>query len=113
MLCLQHVTSYGVYSYKTDVTYTRVCFWYCYSLGLSLELLLQVVDLALQGEDGGLALAALAGLQLAQLGLQLLVLSLQQHPPALQLLCLRPLRCQLCNSSWIKSTKATITMVLF
>lgn len=56
------------------------------SLGLLLQLLLQLQDLGLQGRDGGLEAVLHRALQLAQLGPQLLVLPLQLLPGVLALL---------------------------
>ena len=65
-----------------------------HSLGLLVELLLQVGVLALQGGDGGLDAGAVLALQLLQLLAHLLVLPLQRQPLVLQLLRYRALRTQ-------------------
>lgn len=67
------------------------------SLGLLLQLLLQLQDLGLQGRDGGLEPALHRALQLAQLGPQLLVLALQLLPSVLALLRHAALGAQLCG----------------
>ena len=54
--------------------------------GLGGKLLFEVCDLGLERGDGGLGLGTLGSLQLGQLRLQLLVLSLQQHLRVLKLL---------------------------
>ncbi|TNN58552.1 hypothetical protein EYF80_031172 [Liparis tanakae] len=67
------------------------------SLGLLLQLLLQLPYLGLQGGDGGLEPVLHRTLQLAQLGPQLLVLTLQLLPGVLALLARAALGTQLCG----------------
>ena len=62
---------------------------------LTLQLLLQIADLALERADGRLRACLHLHLHVLQLRAHLLVLSLQQHPAVLQLLRARPLRRQL------------------
>lgn len=68
-----------------------------FSLGLLLQLFLQLCYLGLQGSDGGLEAVLHRTLQLAQLGPELLVLSLQLLASVFALLGYAALRAQFCG----------------
>lgn len=78
---------------------TRKAVYIKFSLGLLLQLFLQLCYLGLQGSDGGLEPALHRTLQLSQLGSQLLVLTLQLLASVFALLCCAALRTQLCCQS--------------